>query len=215
MIIILETVRTPDPSTEVPKSLHRPSRVRKKKKTFDEVWNIQTHTVKHFFVWLGLWREMQYLTQICWLYSNIPLSVLKMKCCNFVADLLIIYLSIYTLGIHIIYIYPFLTFVFTFRNMVLQTRRYGYMSQAGRRTDSKVDIQTNAYIQMTRCALNLGRQDVTLTPIVKWGIINWTQFIWTNGYLDLRLTGLHKKGRLGMQCKVEKIGVDPMSIIFR
>ena len=35
-------------------------------------------------------------------------------------------------------------------------------------------------------------------------IIKLTQFIGTKGYLDLGLTGLHSRVRLGMHCKMEK-----------
>ena len=44
------------------------------------------------------------------------------------------------------------------------------------------------------------------------GIIKWTQFLCAKDYLDLGLTGLHRRVRLDMHCKVEKKGVDPMSI---
>ena len=44
------------------------------------------------------------------------------------------------------------------------------------------------------------------------GIIKWTQFLCAKDYLDLGLTRLHRRVRLDMHCKVEKKGVDPMSI---
>ena len=42
--------------------------------------------------------------------------------------------------------------------------------------------------------------------------MNTVHLSFTKGYLDWGLTGLHRRVVLGMHCKGEKIGVEPMSI---